>query len=66
VQILLISVGLFTVAGGVFGWEWFLGHWKSRLFVKMFGRNGARAFYIIFGLAVAGLGVLLSVMLDGG
>ena len=55
-QILLILVGLFTVAGGVFGWEWFIGHWKSRLFVKMLGYNGTRVFYIIFGIIIVGAG----------
>ena len=55
-QIILILIGLFTVAGGVFDWDWFIGHWKARLFVKMFGHNGARIFYIVFGLTIAGVG----------
>ena len=55
-QIVLILVGLFTIAGGTFDWDWFMGHWKARLFLKIFGRNGARVFYIIFGLCIAGLG----------
>ena len=59
-QITLILVGIFTVAGGVFDWDWFMGHWKSRLFVKMFGRRGARLFYIVLGLVIAGTGVLIS------
>jgi hypothetical protein len=52
-------VGFFTVAGGVFDWEWFMGHWKSRLFVKLFGRNGARVFYIALGLGVSAVGVYM-------
>lgn len=59
VQVIIILIGLFTAAGGVFGWDWFLGHWKSRLFVEKFGSAGARVFYIIFGLAIICLGYFL-------
>ena len=54
--IILILIGLFTIAGGIFDWEWFLGHWKARLFVKLFGHTGARIFYIVFGLTIMGVG----------
>ncbi len=64
-KIILILVGLFTIAGGVFDWEWVMGHWKSRLFVKMCGRNGARVLYVVFGLGVAGLGIFISIISDG-
>ena len=56
VQGILILIGLFTAAGGIFGWDWFMGHWKSRFFVARFGKTGARFFYIVFGLAIVGLG----------
>jgi hypothetical protein len=59
VQVLLILIGLFTAAGGVFGWDWFLRHWKSRLFVEKFGKVGARVFYVVFGLAIVGVGFFL-------
>ena len=52
VGVILILVGLFTVTGGILDWQWFMSHWKSRLFVKMLGRNGARRFYVAFGLIV--------------
>jgi hypothetical protein len=55
-QINLVGVGIFSIAGGVFDWDWFLGHWKSRLFLKLFGRRGARIFYIVLGLCIAGFG----------
>ena len=53
---LLILIGLFTACGGIFDWKWFIGHWKSRLFVNMFGHRGARVFYILFGFTIAGIG----------
>ncbi len=55
-RIALILVGLFTIAGAVFNWDWFMGHWKARLFVHLFGRNGARCFYGILGLVIVVLG----------
>jgi hypothetical protein len=59
-QIILILIGLFTAAGGVFGWDWFIGHWRARLFVKLFGYNGARIFYVVFGFVIVGIGMTLS------
>lgn len=53
-QIILILIGLFTMAGGVFDWDWFLGRWRAQLCIKLLGRQGARIFYIILGLAVIG------------
>ena len=58
--LLLVLGGLFAVAGGVFDWEWFMGHRKARVFVKLLGRNGARIFYCILGSVVAVLGVLIT------
>jgi hypothetical protein len=52
-----MAAGLFSVAGGIFGWEWFLNNRKARLWVKLFGRGGARVFYVVLGLVIAGLGV---------
>ena len=54
-----ILIGLFTLAGAYFNWDWFMGHWKSRIFVKILGDNGARLFYIVFGVVIAGMGYFL-------
>ena len=37
--------------------NWFMNNRKARLFVKLFGRNGARIFYTILGVlfVVAGI-----------
>jgi hypothetical protein len=55
-QILLVGDGLFTIAGGVFDWDWFMGHWKSHLFLKLNRRRGARILHIVLGLRIAGFG----------
>ncbi|MFA5659413.1 MAG: immunity 17 family protein [Oscillospiraceae bacterium] len=57
-KIVIILAGVFTIAAGIFNWEWFFAHRKARFFVNAFGRNGARIFYGILGAAIAVLGVL--------
>jgi len=54
---LVIVAGLFSAAGGIFGWQWFLNSRKARLWVRMLGPGGARVFYVLLGLAITGLGV---------
>jgi hypothetical protein len=64
---IFIAAGLFSMAGGIFGWEWFLNSRKARLWVKLFGQGGARVFYVLLGLGIAGLGVGLATgMLEDG
>ena len=60
VPYLIIVAGLFSVAGGIFGWTWFLNSRRARLWVKLFGMGGARVFYVVLGLLIAGLGVALA------
>ena len=55
----LTLAGLFSVAGGVFDWERFMANRKARLWVKLFGRGGARGFFVVLGLGIAVLSVLL-------
>lgn len=61
--ILLVLAGLFSVAGGVFNWNWFMNSRRARFFVAIMSRTGARIFYVVLGLIIAGLGV--KVFLDG-
>jgi small neutral amino acid transporter SnatA (MarC family) len=51
-------VGVFTIAGAVCDWDWFMESSRAQFFVNIFGRNGARAFYVLLGLFLLGLGVL--------
>ncbi|MEO1134086.1 MAG: immunity 17 family protein [Cyanobacteria bacterium J06639_1] len=55
--ILLILAGLFSAAGGFFNWNWFMNSRRARFFSAIMTRTGARIFYVILGLAIAGLGV---------
>ncbi len=57
---LIIAAGLFSLAGAVFDWDWFINSRKARLWVRLFGRGGARIFYALLGLGIAGLGVALA------
>ena len=48
----LIAVfGAFTIACAAGDWDWFMESRRARLFVRLFGRNGARIFYGLLGLA---------------
>lgn len=58
VGVILIVVGLFSLAGGVFNWDWFMNQRKSKIIVKILKRTGARIFYSILGIAIALIGVL--------
>jgi small neutral amino acid transporter SnatA (MarC family) len=63
---LLILGGLFSSAGGLFGWDWFLNDRKARFFVAILGRTGARAIYVVLGvlLIVLGLCMMLGVVTE--
>lgn len=56
--IIIIFVGLFSMAGGIFDWNWFMENRRARLFVRLFKRTGARIFYILLGLVFVVVGVL--------
>ncbi len=53
----LVLVGLFSFAGAVFDWEWFMTHSRAALFVRLFGRTGARLVYALLGILLAALGL---------
>ena len=52
----LITVGAFSALGGVMNWEWFMNNRRARFVVSVLGRSGARGFYVLLGLAIAGVG----------
>ena len=58
--LLLVACGLFSAAGAVMDWDWFMNHRKARFMTSIFGRNGARAFYVILGLVLVVLGTLIT------
>lgn len=56
-SIFFVLAGLFSFAGAVFKWEWFMTHYRARLFVRVLGRNGARVLYALLGVFLASLGL---------
>jgi drug/metabolite transporter superfamily protein YnfA len=55
--ILFVVVGCFSMAGAYFDWDWFMKNSRAWLFVKLFGRNGARIFYGLLGAALVTFGL---------
>lgn len=55
--IIAVLAGLFSIAGGIFDWDWFIKNRRVAFFVKLFGRMGARIFYVLLGLVFIALGV---------
>jgi hypothetical protein len=62
--IIFVFVGLFSVSGAVYNWDWFMNTRKARVLVRALSRTGARFFYgglgailVVIGL-LAGLGVI--------
>jgi small neutral amino acid transporter SnatA (MarC family) len=56
-SIFCVLAGLFSFAGAAFNWEWFMTHYRARLFVRVLGRNGARVLYALLGVFLASLGL---------
>lgn len=57
VIILSILGGLFSLAGAVLDWEWFMANYKAAVFVRILGRARARLFYALLGLFLIALGL---------
>ena len=53
----IVLAGLFSFAGAVFDWEWFMTNYKAAVFVRILGRNGARLLYALLGLVLVALGL---------
>ncbi|MHC5054880.1 MAG: immunity 17 family protein [Planctomycetota bacterium] len=54
----LVAGGVFSIAGAVFNWEWFMTARKARFIVAIAGRTGARIFYGVLGVALVVIGAL--------
>jgi small neutral amino acid transporter SnatA (MarC family) len=50
VTFLSVGAGVFSVMASILNWDFFFESRKAQTFIKLFGRNGARIFYIILGL----------------
>jgi hypothetical protein len=52
-----VLVGVFSILGGVCDWDFFMNSRKARIWVWLFGREGARWFYVLFGLGIIVFGL---------
>lgn len=52
IAVLVILAGGFTLLGGVLDWDWIMNSRRARMFVALFGRQGARIFYVILGVII--------------
>jgi drug/metabolite transporter superfamily protein YnfA len=55
--ILFVFAGTFSMAGAYFNWDWFMKNSRAWLFVKLFGRNGARIVYGLLGAFLVTIGL---------
>lgn len=55
--ILIVIFGIFCIICSIANWDWYFNHRKAQLFVSLFGRTGARIFYICTGVVLMVLGI---------
>lgn len=56
--ILICLISVYIVAASYFNWDFFFNSRKAGLFVKIFGRKGARIFYGAVGIVIFIMGIL--------
>lgn len=56
--IFAILGGAFSIFCAVKDYDWFMNNRRARPFVQMFGRQGARAFYIFLGAILLFVGLV--------
>ena len=59
--LLMLAAGVFCIFCAVKDYDFFMESSKAALFVKLFGRNGARVFYIILGIVILVAGLYFGV-----
>ena len=57
--LLIIVSGFITIFCAFMDYDWFMKHRKADFFVALFGRDGARVFYIVLGIVVIFLGFFI-------
>lgn len=57
IQSVFVIVGLLSLGASVFNCDWFFNAQNSQFIVRNIGRNYARLFYAVIGLAMIGAGV---------
>lgn len=57
--VILILLGLYMILAAVFNWNFFFESRKAAVFLSLFGRNGARIVYLIFGAVLIILSIVV-------
>jgi len=57
-ELLLITLGISSICGSYFDWDWFMRLGRPSLFANYLGRNGARIIYFAGGILMIVMGVL--------
>ena len=57
ILILFILLGLFSIIAAIGNMDWYFPTEGAHFFVRYVGRNGARVFYVLLGLALIACGV---------
>ena len=55
---LIMLGGLFCIFCACKDYDWFMNNYKARPFIKLFGREGARRFYIGLGIFILFCGLI--------
>lgn len=58
ILVLFIVLGVFSITASVLNLDWYFQTDGARIFVKRFGRNGARIFYVLLGIGLIACGVV--------
>jgi len=61
---ILFASGVFTIWAAAADWDWFMNSRRALIFVKLFGRNGARVAYVLIGVLF--LACAVTVWIAGG
>ena len=56
--IMVVGAGAFAMLGAWRNWDWFFAWPPAPTFVALFGRRGARIFYLLLGLFLCIVGIL--------
>ena len=56
--------GIFSAFCAIKNYDWFIGHRKAALFLKLFGRAGCRIVYVGLGIFLIGVGAVI--LIGGG
>lgn len=55
--VIIGSIGVFSILAAIKDWDFFMNHRKAQLFVRLFGRRGARFLYVFLGCFLVIVGV---------